>query len=118
MKFNQYVLVQLGTPLDFHALPKDETRRLQDAHLAYVADLHDEGLLLAHGSAAGEDRHVRCFAIMTCDLATAKDVWAGDPAVQARRYVAEYDEWLVPQDMIIDGPGQPPRSVASANGTA
>lgn len=114
MKFNRFVLVQLSTPSDFHALPKEETRRLQDAHLAYVADLHEQGLLLAVGGATGDDRHDRGFAILTCDLATAREVMAGDPAIQARRYVLEFDEWLVPQDMIVDGPGVPPRSVDEA----
>lgn len=114
MKFNQFVLVQFATPSDFSALPKEETRRLQDAHLAYAADLHDQGLLLAHGGAAGDDRHNRGFALMTCDLGTARDLWAADPAVQARRYILEFDEWLVPQDMIVDGSGRPPRSVAEA----
>lgn len=116
MRFNRYVLAQLSTPPGYEALAKDDSRRLLDAHLAYVADLHEAGVLLAHGHASGDDRHTRSFAIMTCDFATARQVWADDPAVQAHRYAVELDEWLVPEGMIVDGPGLPPRSVAESNG--
>lgn len=114
MDFERYVAVRLVRPADWAPLPEDEELRVQDAHLANIASLHDRGLLLAAGPAAEEDGYVRGFGIMTCDLDTTVDLWSRDPGVVAGRFVAECTEWLVPKGMVVDGPGAPPRSVAEA----
>jgi uncharacterized protein YciI len=116
MDFDQYVVVRLVRPDDYQELPPDEAMRVQDAHLANVADLHDRGLLVAAGPPADRAGYVRGFGIMTCDLATAEEIWAKDPGVLAGRFAPECVGWLVPKGMIVDGPGRPPRSVAEALG--
>lgn len=114
MRFEELVLVRLVRPDDWAPLPADEEVRVQDAHLAAVADLHDRGLLLVAGPAEGHDERVRGFAVMTCGLEEARELWARDPAVLAGRFVAGCTGWLVPAGMIVAGPGSPPRSVAEA----
>lgn len=116
MDFEQYVVVRLVRPPDWSALPDEEEPRIQDAHLANIASLHDQGLLLAAGPSAEEDGFVRGYGVMTCDLDTAVDLWSRDPGVVAKRFAAECTSWLVPKGMVVDGPGAPPRSVAEAMG--
>jgi uncharacterized protein YciI len=120
LRFDELVLVRLVRPDGWAPLPQDDEVAVQDAHLAAVADLHDRGLLLAAGPAAGPaegpGERVRGFAVMTCGVEEATELWARDPGVLAGRFVAECTGWLVPAGMVVAGPGDPPRSVAEADG--
>ncbi|MFE5340663.1 YciI family protein [Isoptericola sp. NPDC056578] len=116
MRFDELVLVRLLRPEGWAPLPEDDAVAVQDAHLAAVADLHERGLLLAAGPAEGAGEQVRGFAVMTCGLEEAQELWAQDPAVLAGRFVAECTAWLMPAGMVVPGPGAPPRSVAEAEG--
>ncbi|MEL7974564.1 hypothetical protein AAG589_01760 [Isoptericola sp. F-RaC21] len=115
MRFDELVLVRLVRPDDWAPLPADAEVQVQDAHLAAVADLHDRGLLLAAGPAAGPDERLRGFGLMTCGVVEARELWAQDPGVLAGRFVAECTRWL-PAGMVVAGPGVPPRSSAEAEG--
>ncbi|MFI2101975.1 YciI family protein [Isoptericola sp. NPDC019693] len=114
MRFDELVLVRLVRPDDWAPLPEDDVLAVQDAHLAAVADLRDRGLLLAAGPAAGGDERVRGFAVMTCRVEEAQELWAQDPGVLAGRFVAECTAWLTPAGTVVAGPGVLPRSVAEA----
>ena len=49
MDLDRFTAVMLVTPEDPPELSEDEADRLQDAHLAHLAALHDRGVLLAAG---------------------------------------------------------------------
>ena len=114
MDFDSFVLVRLVRPDDAVRLPPEDARRIQDAHLAHLHELHADGELLAAGPSIGGQEGVRGFAIMTIDLEQARQRWAEDPAVRAGVFVAELEPWSVPAAMIIPGTGIPPRSSAEA----
>lgn len=109
MRFTSYTLVTMVRPEGFRQLPPAEEMRVRDAHLANMADMHERGLLLATGPSRGADENVRGFAIMLCDI---EELWAKNPSVVAGRFEARCAPWVVPAEMIVAGPGLPPRSVA------
>ncbi|SQD93586.1 putative YCII-related protein [Parafrankia sp. Ea1.12] len=112
MKFASYTLVTMVRQYGSRPLPPEEEMRVRDAHLANMADMHSRGLLLAAGPSRGADENVRGFAIMLCDVATSEELWAKNPSVLAGRFEARCAPWVVPAEMIVAGPGLPPRSVA------
>jgi hypothetical protein len=55
VKFDQYTLVLLVRPPDAPELSPEEADALQDAHLAFRADLRDQGYLLGGGPLRDQD---------------------------------------------------------------
>jgi hypothetical protein len=49
MKFDEHTLVLLVRPPDAPELSEEEADALQDAHLAFRADLRDQGYLIGGG---------------------------------------------------------------------
>jgi uncharacterized protein YciI len=116
MRFIGYCVVSLVRPDGFAPMTREEEMRTQDGHLTNIADLHARGLLLAAGPSIGGDDRVVGFAVMLCDVATSEELWAKDPGVLAGRFEARCEPWTVPADMVVAGPGLPPRSVAEVIG--
>ncbi|MGF7234522.1 MAG: hypothetical protein ACQSGP_06145 [Frankia sp.] len=112
MNYSRYTVVTMVQPDGYRPLPPAEEMRVRDAHLANMADMHATGQLLATGPSRGADVNVRGFAIMLCDVATSEELWAKNPSVIAGRFEAICAPWVVPAEMIVAGPGLPPRSVA------
>ncbi len=78
-------------------LSEDAAAAIQDAHLAYQAGLVDRGLLTVAGPLTDQtDERFRGICVLTTDLATARALYAEDPAVKAGRLAVEAMTWLVP----------------------
>lgn len=115
MKFDRHTLVLLVRPPDAPELSEAEADALQDAHLAFRADLRDRGLLIAGGPFADQDDERRRGAsIMAVDPAAARELCAADPAVRAGRLAVQVMTWLVPAGNIHFEAVPAPRSVAEA----
>ncbi len=98
MEFDSYTVLLLLRREDAPTLGEAALNELQNAHLAYLARLHEEGPLLAAGPALGaDDRRVRGVCLFGVPLEKALALEAEDPAVRAGRFRLEAFPWVVPQ---------------------
>lgn len=113
MNFDRLTVVLLSARSDAPAFTPEEEARIQDAHLAFLADLHEAGHLLAAGPTAGPgERRLRGISILPVPPEEAERLHQSDPAVRAGRLRAEAYPWMVPADVVSSGPGRLPRSMA------
>jgi uncharacterized protein YciI len=114
MDFDRLTAVLLTTPERPPELDPAEAERLQDAHLAHLADLHDRGVLVAAGPVGDLDqprRHFRGLSILRCGPEEALRLKGEDPAVQAGIFELVALPWTVPAGAIGTGDARFPRSV-------
>jgi uncharacterized protein YciI len=72
-----------------------EVERLQAAHLAYGKKLRTAGLLVLNGPALDNEDLRGVSVIRASSLKEAQALSDADPAVQAKRLVAEIHPWLI-----------------------
>lgn len=116
MNFDSYTLVLLVRADDAPELPAAEADALQDAHLAFLSDLHLAGQLVAAGPVRDPASPVRGISLLTVGVEEALRLKSQDPAVLAGRYTLRAMPWVVPAGVLQAGPGTLPRSVAEALG--
>jgi uncharacterized protein YciI len=92
----------------------DERAATQDAHLAHLADLHDEGVLIAAGPLPDSEWGTRGIAVLTCDAERAAELFADDPAVLAGWFTVKTVPWLAPRGAVALTDASFPRSAAEA----
>jgi uncharacterized protein YciI len=115
MKFDQHTLVLLVRPPDAPELSEQEADALQDAHLAFRADLRDRGYLIAGGPLLDQDdERLRGISVMSVDPAIARELSSADPAVRAGRLAVQVMTWMVPAGNIRFEEVPAPRSMAEA----
>jgi len=99
------------------ALPlgEEESSRLQDAHLAYLASLGREGHVLAAGPLDDQDDvALRGIVIFSTDLDQARLLMSSDPAVRADRLAFELMSWLTPAGTVSFHAARLPESTEEA----
>jgi uncharacterized protein YciI len=99
-------------------LSPEEADALQDAHLAFRAELRDQGYLLGGGPLLNQDdESLRGISVMSVDPPAARELCSADPAVRAGRLAVRVMTWMVPAGNIrfVDVPA--PRSSAEASAT-
>jgi hypothetical protein len=117
VEFDRFTAVLLITNPDAPTLSDDEENALQDAHLAYLAELHEAGHLLAAGPIADvPDRRYRGLSILGVDAETALELKSRDPAVVAGRFTIKVMPWMVPAGAIHYTRTNFPHSIAEATG--
>jgi uncharacterized protein len=95
--FDVYTVVVLRRPADAPDMSDEELDALQDHHLAYRAELSQQGLLVANGPFdAQSDASYRGMSIFACDPAEAARLSDGDPSVEAGRLAYDVMQWWVP----------------------
>lgn len=115
MRFDRHTLVLLVRPPDAPALSEDEANALQDAHLAFRADLRDQGHLIGGGPLTDQDdESLRGISVMATDPATARELCNADPAVRAGRLAVQVMTWMVPAGNLRFDSVPAPRSTAQA----
>jgi uncharacterized protein YciI len=92
----------------------DERAATQDAHLSHLADLHDEGVLIAAGPLPDSEWGTRGIAVLTCDAERAAELFADDPAVLAGWFTVKTVPWLAPRGAVALTDASFPRSAAEA----
>jgi uncharacterized protein YciI len=112
MDFDRYTVVLLLTPQNPPQLSEEEAERLQDAHLAHLADLHERGLLVAAGPLGdpASRRHYRGLSILRCEPDEALRLKGEDPAVRAGVFELVAMPWTLPAGAIHFTPTVFPRS--------
>jgi uncharacterized protein YciI len=116
VRFEQYSIVLLTTPANAPTFTEAERERLQDAHLSYLADLHDEGLLLAVGPLADPDGELRGLSIFDVDAVHARELKQADEAVQAGVFDVRAIPWSVPAGAMQFSRTRLPRSMKDVLG--
>jgi uncharacterized protein YciI len=94
MDFDSISVVLLLLRDDRPELDEDASNELQDAHLDYLASLHEAGHLLAAGPVGGES--LRGLTLLRVDVDEARRLKEQDPAVRAGVYELEVLPWRVP----------------------
>ncbi len=116
MKFDRFTITLLVLRPDAPKLDEQSASALQDAHLAFLADLHKAGYLLAAGPLLGpDDREFRGLSILNVDPERALALKQEDPAVRAGRFSVKVFPWIVPAGAIAFSPTHFPRSMEDAN---
>jgi uncharacterized protein YciI len=106
MRFDEFTVTLLVTNPD----GPEMTPELQDAHLSFLADLHEAGHLLAVGPAGGGE--VRGISILNVSPERALELKAEDPAVRAGVFLVKAMPWRVPGGLVSFTPARIPRSIA------
>jgi len=115
MRFDRHTVVLLVRPPDAPELSDDEADALQNAHLAFRADLRDKGVLIGGGPFTDQDdERLRGMSVMSVDPATAREICAADPAIRAGRLSMQVMTWLVPAGNILFEDVPAPRSLSEA----
>jgi uncharacterized protein len=96
----------------------EEAAALQDAHMAFLADLHAGGQLLAGGPLLDRDSPYRGLSILSVGVPEARAIAERDPAVRAGRFRIIALPWMVPAGAMAFSPAFFPRSSSEAARTA
>jgi uncharacterized protein YciI len=100
--FDVYTLVVLRRPVDVPELSDEALDDLQERHLAYRAELRQQGTLVVNGPFVEQsDASYRGMSIFACDLAEASRLSDGDPSVIAGRLAYDVMEWWVAADSLV-----------------
>lgn len=113
MNFDRYTVALLLKRQDAPQLDEDEEAALQDAHMAHLADLAEQGHLLVAGPLF--DEQYRGLSILNVSPEEARALKEADPAVQAGVYSVVAMPWMLPAGAMSFSRTRFPRSVAEAN---
>src|SRR5256886_17116762 len=95
MDFDRFTIGLLILRPDAPKLSEEGENALQDAHMAHLAKLHDEGILLAAGPLLGSsDRDLRGLAIYKGTPEHAKQIADQYPGVRAGRHTHRFIPWM------------------------
>jgi uncharacterized protein YciI len=110
MDFDRLTAVLLILRDDAPELDTAAASALQDAHMAYLSDLHDSGILVAAGPV--DDPRYSGISILKAEPDEARRLKELDPAVIAGRFRLEILPWMVPAGAISFHHTHFPRSAA------
>ncbi len=117
MEFDRFTIVLLVRPEDAPTLSQAEEDALQDAHLDFLAKLHEAGHVVAAGPLEGPgDRRLRGITLMNVPPEEARRLNEDDPAARAGRFALEIYPWLVPRGAMTFHPVRFPHSMADVRG--
>jgi uncharacterized protein YciI len=94
--FDVYTVVVLRRPPDAPDLSDDDLDALQSRHLAYRAELRQQGLIVANGPFDQQsDESYRGMSVFACSPDEAARLSDDDPSVVAGRLAYDVMEWWV-----------------------
>ena len=114
MEFDEFTIVLTTLRPDAPQLDDEAATELQNAHMAHLADLHEQGHLLAGGPL--DDPEYRGLSIMNVSPERAQELRAQDPAVIAGRLSVKAIPWTVPGGAVHFTATRFPRSLDEAGG--
>jgi|SRR5213594_2891522 len=116
MDFDRFTIGLLILRADAPRLNEEEENALQNAHMAHLAKLHDEGILLVAGPLLGSsDRDLRGLEIYRVSPEQVKALADQDPGVRAGRYAHQFLSWMVPGGAMSFARTRFPRSMAEVS---
>jgi uncharacterized protein YciI len=116
MELDRLTVALLVLREDASELSEQEQAALQDAHMAYLAGLHEAGHLVAAGPLRDPDSYYRGLSILTVGVEEAQALAEADPAVKAGKFRVIVLPWMVPAGAVHFSPTKFPHSMAEATG--
>jgi uncharacterized protein YciI len=117
MEFDRFTVVLLTLRAGAPKLDEKAENELQDAHMAFLSELHNAPHLPAAGPLLGDvQRELRGLSILNVAPDKALELTEQDPAVKAGRYSLQIIPWMVPAGAIFFSPVRFPRSMKEAAG--
>ncbi|MDQ2943852.1 MAG: YciI family protein [Candidatus Dormibacteraeota bacterium] len=110
VQLDHFSVVLLILRPDAPILDDAAAARLQDAHMAHLAGLHEGGYLIAAGPLS--DEKFRGLNILNVKPETARVLAEQDPAVLAGRFSVKVIPWIVPRGAVSYSRTRFPRSVS------
>lgn len=115
MEFDRFTIAWLVRRPDAPKFDSKTEDRLQDAHLAYLAQLHEKGPLLAAGPVlSGPEGPIRGLSVLRGSPDELRAYAAADPWVEAGYLEYQFYPWMVPAKTVQFSPSRFPRSSAEA----
>ncbi len=115
MEFERFTMALLVRRPNAPKLDPKTEDQLQDAHLAHLARLHDDGRLLAAGPVlSGAAGPIRGLIIFRGPPEELQECAAADPWVQAGYLEYQFYPWMVPAGAVRFSHTRFPRSSAEA----
>jgi uncharacterized protein YciI len=90
--------------------------RLQDAHLAHLASLHEQGVLLAAGPLSDPAGELRGLSLLNVPPDEALRLKEADEAVRAGVFSVRVMPWRIPSGALSFSPTFFPRSIRDVTG--
>jgi hypothetical protein len=116
MDFDRWTVLFLRRREDAAELDEKAGDTLQDAHLAYLARLHEDGRLVAAGPVEGSsDPKLAGICLFRVAAQEARALAEADPAVRAGRLSIDVLSWSVPRGAVVMGKSRFPRSMADVD---
>lgn len=113
MEFDRFTMALLVRRPDAPKLDPTTEDRLQDAHLAHLARLHDEGRILVAGPVlSGPEGSIRGLMILRGTPEELRACASADPWVQAGHLEYQFHPWMVPAGAVRFSHTRFPRSSA------
>jgi uncharacterized protein len=97
--------------------PRPNDARLQDAHLAHLASLHESGVLLAGGPLSDPAGQLRGLSILNVPVDEARRLKEADEAVRAGVFSVQVMPWTIPAGAVSFSRTFFPRSIRDVTGT-
>jgi len=114
MEFDTFSVSLLVLRDDAPDWDEETANAMQDAHLDHLANLHEQGHLVAAGP-LGHDK-IRGLSILTVAPDEARALKEADPAVRAGRFDVVVVPWQVPAGAVHFTPTRFPHSIADVVG--
>jgi len=113
MEFDTFTAVLLEVRPDAPALDERKADALQDAHMEYLASLHEAGSLQAAGPfVSPPGSSIRGLCLHRLPPEEVRALFAKDPAVRAGRLAVRTFTWMVPKGAVTFSPTRFPHSQA------
>jgi uncharacterized protein YciI len=113
VQFDRFSIALLILRPDAPRMDEEAANRLQDAHMAHLADLHEAGYLLAAGPLS--DDKFRGLTILNVEPERALALKEQDPAVLAGRFSVKVISWMVPKGAMSFSHTRFPRSMSEVD---
>lgn len=113
VQFDRFSIALLILRPDAPKMDEEAANRLQDAHMAHLADLHEAGYLLAAGPLS--DDKFRGLTILNVEPERALALKEQDPAVIAGRFSVKVMPWIVPKGAMTFSRTRFPRSMSEVD---
>lgn len=103
MKFQVVTIVRLRAPLA--PVPDtDEDAQIQAAHIAYLINLREKGIILLNGPVRRkDDPRFLGMSIYSVGIDEAREYALADPGTKAGWFEIEADTWLLPSVPVTMG---------------
>lgn len=117
MDFDRYTIALLIRSSKTPEVDPDQADRLQDAHMAHLASLHEGGKLVVAGPfTVGPTAPERGLCFFNCEIQEAQALCGRDPFVQAGQIEYHFFPWMTPAGSLSFARVRYPHSMSEAAG--